>query len=169
MRRDLTTGEEVRLAGSDDPLRFVSDVSWTADGEQLAFTVGEINTGVYVIDADTASMDAARRLGPGQEQAATDLSWSDTAAFGQRLAVTETCCDVGEARWRVIDVDPGDASLHGTLMGTERLEAVHLDSNADASALLAIEGGGLEGGTLRRWNGAGEAHTVADDLVAAAW
>lgn len=169
VRRDLSTGEEVRLSGSEDPLHFVSDVTWTADGQQLAFTVGEINTGVYTIAADATSMDQARRLGPGKEQAETDLSWSDTAAFGRRLAVTETCCDVGEERWRVIDVDPGDGTLHGTLMGEERLEAVHLDSNADGSALLAVDGGGLEGGTLRRWNGAGEAHTITDGVIVAAW
>lgn len=170
VRRDLATGDEVRLAVADaDAYFYVSDVSWTADGQQLAFTDGEINTGVHTIAADATSMSQARRLGPGEEQADTDLSWSDTAAFGRRLAVTETCCDVGEERWRVIDVDPGDGSRHGTLMGEQRLEAVHLDSNADASALLAVEGGGLEGGTLRRWNGAGEAHTVADDVIVAAW
>jgi putative cell wall-binding protein len=169
IRRDLDTGEEVRLAGTDEPLHFVSDVSWTADGQQLALTTGEINTGVHMIDADATSMEAARRLGPGEEPD-TEPVWRDTAAFDERLAVTELCCDIPpEQRWHVIDVDPDDGSIHGRLMNEERIEVTHLDSNAEASALLSVAIDGLDGGPLRRWNGAGEAHTVTDGIVAAAW
>ncbi len=169
VRRDLSTGEEVRLSGSEEPFHFVSDVTWTADGQQLAFTVGEINTGVHTIAADAASMDQARRLGPGDEQG-TDVSWSETAAFDQRLAVVETCCELPrEQAWHIKHVDPSDGSLHGRLMADGRVEATHLDGNAEATGLLAVIRGGPDGGRLDRWNGAGEAHTVTDDVIVAAW
>lgn len=167
VQHDLATGEEERLAADDNPYHFVLGLSWTADGEQLAFTSGEINTGVQLIDADAASMEEGRHLGPGE---GNDASWRHTAAFDDRLAITEVCCDLPhDEQWRVLDVDPGDGRVHGTLMGEERFEATHLDSNAEASALLGVTGGGPDGGTLHRWNGAGDAHAVTDGVIAAAW
>lgn len=170
VRRDLGSGDEVRLAVADeDAYHYVSEVTWTADGQQLAFTDGEINTGVQVIASDATRMEQGRRLGPGRQQG-TDMSWSATAAFDQRLAVVETCCDLPrEQRWHIQDVDPSDGSLHGRLVADGRVEATHLDSNAEATGLLAVIRGGPDGGRLERWNGAGEAHTVTDDVIVAAW
>lgn len=167
--RNLVTGEEVRFAGTDEPLFYISDVEWTADGSEVVFTVGEINTGVYAVDRNATSMDQARRLGPGEQQG-SDLSWRSTAAFGDDLAVVEMCCDAGfEERWRIISVDPADGSVAGPLVPEERIEARHLDSNADATGLLIVEGGGPGGGTLQRWHGSGSPQTVAHDVVVAAW
>lgn len=168
VRRDLSSGEEVTLDSAGGDLHYVSELAWTAGGERLAFTVGEVITSVYAIDADATSMARATKLGPARDRGA-DRRWTAVSAFEQGLAVTEMCCDIpGDRRWRVLDVDSG-GGVHGTLIADGRFEATHLDSNADGSALLAVTAGGPDGGTLHRWNGAGQPHAITGGVVAAAW
>lgn len=167
--RNLVTDEEVQFTGRDQPFHSIADVAWTADGDEVVFTAGEINTGVYAIDRNATSMQQARRLGPGTQQS-SELSWRSIAAFGDGLAVVETCCDVGfDERWHVVSVDPTDGSVDGRLVPDERVEATHLDSNATASELLIVTLEGATGGPLLHWDGTGSPDAVAQDVVVAAW
>ncbi len=42
---DLDSGAETRLR-REEPFHFIPDVEWTADGQQVVFTAGEIHTGL---------------------------------------------------------------------------------------------------------------------------
>lgn len=167
--RDLDSGEETRLS-REQAFHFISDVEWTADGTQVVFTAGEIHTGLYALEADATSLDDARRLGPDVEQGG-ELSWGPVAAFGpDRLAVVETCCDVPrEELWHVTAVDLADGTAHGALLPDDRVEATHLDSDAEAARLLIVVAGGPDGGALLRWDGDGDPEQIADGVIAAAW
>lgn len=167
--RDIASGEERHLAGRDDPFHSIADIEWTADGTALALTVGEIHTRVHLIDRHATSMEQTRRLGPDEERGA-DASWRETAAIDDQLAVVESCCDPpDEERWHIIEVDPADGAVHGRVVAEERIVATHLDSDADATGLLIVEGGGPEGGALLRWEGSGDPAHVAGEIIAAAW
>lgn len=168
--RDLDSGEEMRLS-REEPFHFIPDVEWTADGAQVVFTAGEIHTGLYVIDRDAASLDEARRLGPEVDDTGGTTSWGPVAAYGEeQLAVVETCCDVPrEERYGVITVDVADGAAQGDLLPEERVEATHLDSDAEAAALLIVVGGGPDGGELLRWDGDGSGEPLAERIIVAAW
>lgn len=168
--RDLDSGEETRLS-REEPFFFIPDVEWTADGTQVVFTAGEIHTGLYAVDHDAENLDDARRLGPDLEEDETDeTSWGPVAAFGpDRLAVVEVCCDLPrEERWHVIGVDAADGSVQGQLVPEKRVEATHIDSDADGDLLIVVDGGPT-GGQLLRWDGEGDLEEITDRVIVAAW
>lgn len=162
--RDLQTGSERELRGG----RFyaIHDLTWTTDGSALAFTAGEIATGVYILERDAQSLGEARRLGPEEDEA----SWSDVSALDEgRIAVIERCCripDPSPQRWRVVAVRTEDGSV-GDVLVDRRASLV--DGWADGAALLVLETGGPGGGTLLRWDGSGAPREVRDDVIVAAW
>lgn len=168
--RDLDSGEERRLE-REEPFFFIPDVEWTADGEQVVLTAGEIHTGLYAVDREATSLDGARRLGPELGQGDGEASWGPIAALGEdQLAVVERCCGVpSEARWQVMAVDATDGTTGEELLPGERVEATHLDSDAGATRLLLVVRGGPDGGRLERWDGQGEAEQIADRVIVAAW
>lgn len=168
--RDLDSDEETRLT-REVPFFFIPDVEWTTDGTQVVFTAGEIQTGLYAVDRDAETLDDARRLGPDLEEDPGGTSWGPVAAFGEdQLAVVEVCCDLPrEERWQVIGVDPADGSTQGELLPEDRVEATHLDSDADAENLLFVVNGGPDGGELLRWDGEGDPEQIHDDVIVAAW
>lgn len=162
--RDLDSGDERALTGGD--FYAIQDLAWTAAGEQLAFTAGEIRTGVHVMDRVATSLAEARRLGPED----TDGTWSDVAALSDgRLAVIERCCQVPDPnpdRWRILAVDPRDGATGAAVLDRR---AVRIDARADGEGLLVIQDGGPGGGTLLRWHGSGQPRELADDVLVAAW
>ena len=162
--RDLQTGSERELRGG----RFyaIHDLTWTTDGSALAFTAGEIETGVHLLQRDAQSLGEARRLGPEEDEA----SWSDVTALDERrVAVVERCCripDPNPQRWRVVAVSTQDGSVGDVLVDRR---ATLVDGQADGAALLVLESGGPGGGTLLRWDGSGVPRAVAEDVIVAAW
>lgn len=168
--RDLDSGEERRLE-REEPFFFIPDVEWTADGDQVVLTAGEIHTGLYAIDREATTLDDARRLGPDLEQGDGEASWGPIAALGDgQLAVVERCCGVpSEERWHVMAVDTSDGTTGDDLLPGERAEATHLDSDAAATRLLLVAGGGPDGGQLERWDGQGDTEQLADGVIVAAW
>lgn len=167
--RDLVSGDERRLT-REQPFHFVPEVVWTAHGSHVAFTAGEIGTGLYVVDREAASLDAARRLGPDLEGDQDGMSWGPAAAFGDgRLAVVETCCDVPQRqRWQVVSVDVSGGRSDALLPG-DRLEATALDSDSASERLLVVASGGPDGGQLLRWDGEGAPEDVTGGVIVAAW
>lgn len=168
---DLDSGDETRLE-REDAFHFIPEVEWAGDGAQLVFTAGEIHTGLYAVDRDADSLDRARRLGPDLDDETDPVSWGPVAPFGDdRLAVVDACCDVPrEERHRVAAVDLADGTVtEERLVPRDRLEATHLDADADAGRLLIVVGGGPGGGELLRWDGEGEPDEIADRIIVAAW
>lgn len=169
--RDLATGDERRLARDEqEPFHFIPDVAWTGDGAQVAFTAGEIQTGLYVVDASAASLDAARRLGPVAR--GEGASWGPVTPLDpDRLAVVEQCCDLpASERWLVLAVDVAEAEAEGGLLPGERTEATHVDSDPSGTRLLLVVRGGPQGGPLLRWDGGTqEPEPITDGVIAAAW
>lgn len=172
---DLATGEEVALRRGQEPsFHFIGELSWTTDGNRLAFTAGEIHMGVHVVDADAESLDEARRLGPDLDERGEESSWMAVAALDDdRLAVAETCCDLPrEERWSVVGVSLGDGAVEEDLVSAERLEAVHLDGDRAGNLLIAVRAGDPDEptrGSLVRWEEGGEPRHLRDDVVVAAW
>ena len=177
--RDLGTGDEQRLARDTEPgFQFIADVAWTADGEQLAFVAGEIQTGLYLVEIAAASLDDAVRPGPDNRGEGT--SWTAvTSLDDERLAVVETCCGVpDEERWHVVAVDTTSGAVEGTLLADERVEASVIDSDASGRHIVLVADLRPGGGTLMRSSlpptddgppADRELQSVRDDVVVAAW
>lgn len=168
--QELDSGAETRLA-RDDPFVFIPDVEWSADGTRVVFTAGEIHTGLHAVAADADSLDQARRLGPDLDENPRRTSWGPVAALDEgRLAVVEACCDLPrEDRWHIVEVDATDGTVAGSLIPDERIEATHLDSEAESGDLLMVLRGGPDGGALVRWDGEGEPEQITDGVIVAAW
>lgn len=177
--RDLDTGDERRLVREQErQFHFIVETEWTADGEELAFIAGEIQTSLYVVDAGAESLDGARRLGPEDRDEAA--AWRATAPFdGERLAVVETCCEIPEReRWAVIAVHVDTGRVEGGVLPQQRVEASVMDADETTDHLLLVTDRRPGGGTLLRWSspqadepgeGAGELQHVRDGVVVAAW
>lgn len=168
--RDLATGSERRLGpGEAQPFTFIADTAWTGDGQHVAFIAGEIQTGLWVVDRDASTLDAASRLGPTARGDGT--SWRAVTAWDAgRLAVVETCCDVGQrSRWLVLVVHVDTGTVEGGLLPLERVEASVLDSDAGTDDLLYVSGLGPATGSSYRWGGQGTPQLVRSGIVAAAW
>lgn len=175
---DLRTGEERRLESDEGPgYYFIADMAWTADGEQVAFVAGEIQTDLHIVDADAASLDDARRVGPEARDDGT--SWTAVTTLDEdRLAVVERCCDLPDAeRWQVVAVHVESSIVDGPLLPQEQVRASGLDGHPSATALLVVSDLRPGGGTLQRWKppadsasagGGGLVH-LRDGVVAAAW
>lgn len=172
--RDLETGEERRLARNQEPeFTYIADTAWALDGATLAFVAGEIHTGLYALDTVAAAdLDASRRLGPTARSGDRgEASWRAVTPLDEdRLAVVETCCDVGEReRWLVLAVNIAQAEAEGGILPTERTEASRLDADPGADAILLVTDVTPEGGTLLTWPGQGEPNRVSSGVIAAAW
>lgn len=176
--RDLTSGDEQRLVRDEEPgFQFIVDVAWTADGAQLAFVAGEIQTGLYLVDVAAAGLDDAVRAGPDNRGEGT--SWTAvTSLDDERLAVVETCCGVPDVeRWHVIVLDVPSGSVDGPLLPEERVEASALDSDASSRHIVMVMDQRPGGGTLHRTSlpqsddgsADGVLEAVRDDVVVAAW
>lgn len=178
--RDLETGEERRLRRVHEPqFPFIVETAWTADGDDIAFIAGEIQTALYLLSVEADDLDQARRLGP--EAPGEDTSWVAVAALGdQRLAVAEACCGVPDPeRWQVIAVDRETGTVEGTLLSQERVEASRIDADVSTRHLVIVAQLQPGGGRLLRWSPAkppaaqpgpaGELQELRDDVVVAAW
>jgi hypothetical protein len=165
--RALSNGSERELRGGD--FYGIWDLAWTGNGSRLAFTAGEIKTGVHVVDPTAGSLEGSRRLGPEDR----DATWSGVATLaGDRIAVIDRCCTVPDPdpqRWRVLSVDTGTGTVGKEVFGRERTEAFRLDSRSDGQGLLVVQEGRPGGSPLLRWDGSGELREVAADIVVAAW
>lgn len=179
---DLDSGEERELRREQQPdYYFVVDLAWTADGDQLAFVVGEIQTGLHIVDSDAESLDAAERVGPVAREEGT--SWTAVTAFDdERLAVVEDCCGVpARERWHVLAVHPETGAVEGTVLPEERVEVSRLDSDESTDHLVLLAQLRPDGGTLLRWSspraaaegtddpGNDEVVELRDDVIVAAW
>lgn len=165
--RTLSTGQERRIGGGD--VYGIWDLAWTGDGTRIAFTAGEVKTGVHVLARSATSLTEAKRLGPES----TDASWDEIATLGDdRLAVIERCCNLpaeNPERWRVLEVDATTGAVGGEVFGRDRTEAVLVDDRRDARGMIVVQRGGPGGSPLLRWDGSGELRQIADDVIVAAW
>jgi hypothetical protein len=169
--RNLVTGAERAIVPGTQDFYGIWELAWTDDASHLAFTAGEIGTGVYVVERSAATLDEANRLGPDNR----DASWNDVDDLGgNRLAVIEQCCEQPNPdpqTWRVISIDATTGEVTGEeVFGSGRTEATLVDAREDADDLIAVRQGGPDGGALLRWNGPGSSvRTLTDGIIVAAW
>lgn len=165
--RQLADGSEREIApGTEQPFVFISDLAWTDGGEETAFIAGEVQTGGWIVEADAADLDDARRLGPTAREEGS--YWVAVSAFGERLAISEFCCDVPPERFLLLAVSTDPIEVEGGLLEDE-YQISHVDDDSDGDALVFVAEVGPNRGTLYRWDGEGEAERLADGIVAAAW
>jgi hypothetical protein len=168
--RNLATGAERAITPGQQDFYGIWDLSWTDDGSRIAFTAGEISTGVHILERTASSLDEAERLGPDD----TEATWNDVASLGtNELAVIEQCCgqpNPDPQTWHVVTVDATTGEVVGVVFGQDRTEAAVIDDRDDGTGLIAVESRGPDGGPLLRWNGSdSRVRTLADEIIVAAW
>ena len=164
---DLESGDErvLRSEGADTFV-FISELTWWADGSELAFMAGEIQTGIHVVDADAASLDAARRVGPVD----LDHSWRSSAVVeDDRLAVVAVAGDPVQRELWTVQVVDRDGTVVEEPLPVERIEAAGVASRPGESGLAVIDGTGPDGGTLMLWDGGDQLTALMEGVVAVAW
>ena len=177
--RDTTTGAMRELPGADPTADFVgvSDLSFSSDGSQLAFTwrrsAGEdFDTEIRVLDVATATSldDAVVLVSPDPER-----NWSQPTFRGRfgTLAVVDRSTSEADLTSTVLSVDPATGDVLATLF-TVDFPVPSLDADASGFHLLYTVEEELGGPTTEfdvvvyRWSG-GEPELVGRDLEGAVW